>query len=200
MLTSFWQKMTFRQRVLLAVALLLGVGALANALSGSLENWPLPANIRQEERQVKQLCKELARLQQDELARRRDIEQLRQQAKVLWVKSSKLPSMEVQTELESVARRAKVVIQNIGAPRNNKLSDNISSVELSLRLGGSMRDMSRFLAELEKNDPPFFWASCNLRPDNLREPKALTLDGRVQLLILSPDASKFLFGTSGATP
>ena len=56
MLTAFWQKMTFRQRLLLGVALLLGVGLVANVLSGTLENWPLPGNIRQQERQVRQLC------------------------------------------------------------------------------------------------------------------------------------------------
>ena len=121
---------------------------------------PLPGNIRQEENNFKQLRRELVSLQKEEQTRQNRLFTLRGQAKPLWSKPAKVPTVEVKSELEKVARRAHVTLQNVGAPRTTKVTDNITGVELTLRLTGSMRDISLFLTELDKNEPAFFWASC----------------------------------------
>jgi len=195
-----WQNLTRRQRVLLMVAVILLFSLLLTAPELKLSGLPLPGNIRQEESQFKKLRRELAALQKEEQSRQNRLFKLRSQAKPLWSKPAKVPTVEVQSELEKVARRAHVTLQNVGAPRTTKTTDNITSVELTLRLTGSMRDIGLFLSELDKNEPAFFWATCTLRPDNPREPRGVTLDGRIQALILSADAIKFFAETKESAP
>jgi cell division protein FtsL len=200
MIRPHWQRLPKRQRVLLLIAAVLVVLSLLSLVDVNLHDLPLPNNVRDQERQVKTLRRDLAALEKEELLRQRRIDKVRAQAKPLWQKSGKNPSVEVQTELEKVAR-GRVTLQTIGASRLNKLSDNVSSVELPVRIAGSMREIGRFLAELEKNEPAFFWSACTIKPDNPREPRGVMLDGRVQVLVLSADASKFLAaGSKGVAP
>ena len=200
MIRQRWQRLPKRQRGLLLVAGVLIALSLLSLVDVNLRDLPLPTSIREQERLVKSLRRDLAALEKEEQVRQRRIDKVRAQARPLWQKSGKNPSVEVQTELEKVAR-GRVTLQTIGASRLNKLSDNVSSVELPVRIAGSMRDIGRFLAELEKNEPSFFWSACTIKPDNPREPRGVLLDGRVQVLVLSADASKFLAaGSKGGTP
>lgn len=196
-----WNKLNRRQQVLAGLAVVLAVLLALSLVDFKFEDWPLPGNLRSAETTLKGLRRELATLEKEQQARERSMERLRQQARPVWTKVGKVPTVEVQAELEKVARIAKVTIQNVGAPRTTKIADNLSGVELTLRIIAPMRDISRFLLEVEKNQPPFFWATCTLRPDNPREPRAVTLDGQIRAYVLSPEAIKFLTGSkAGGTP
>jgi hypothetical protein len=201
MKTPFAKKLGKRRRVLLLVVVLLAVLAAILLFGSGVSEWPLPGNLQREEATVRQLRDELARLRKEEATNQRWLETLRQKARPIWhIKGDKLPSVEVQNELEKVAQRAQVSIQSLGAPRTSKLAENISGIELSLHIVGSMRDVGRFLTEVEKNTPGFCWVSCSLRPDNPRTPHGVILDGRIQALALSPEAQKSLFGEKGIAP
>jgi hypothetical protein len=57
-----------------------------------------------------------------------------------------------------------------------------------------MRDISRLLAEVEEAQISFAWQSCTIRPDNIRDPREVRLNGRIEALMLSPEAAESLFG------
>lgn len=190
----FWSRLPRRQRLLLVVALVLAVVSAASLLQLGDGELPLPGTLRREEAAVRELQRDLARLEKEERGRRAGLEQLRQQARTLWRLEGKTPAVEVQAALEGVARRAHITLQNVGAPQTLKLSENVSSVQLSLRLAGSMQEVARFLHELEQNQPAFLWASCSLRPDNPREVRGVVLDGRVRALVITPAAAALLDG------
>ena len=124
MIRPTWQRLPKRQRVLLLIAAILAVLSLLSLVDIKLQELPLPGNIRNQEKQVRELRRDLATLEKEEQLRQRRIDKVRAQARPLWQKSGKNPSVEVQTELEKVAR-GRVTLQTIGASRINKLSDNV---------------------------------------------------------------------------
>lgn len=170
---------------------------LASSFDLQTERWPLPANLRQADEQLKGLRHELQVLEKEKAKREAAIAELQAATQPMWTRVSRMPAVEVQAELETVARSAKVTIQNVGAPRSSKITDNVTAVELTLRIVGPMRDISRFLQELERDQPPFFWSSCALRPDNPREPHAVVLDGQIRAYVLGAEAISFLFPQKG---
>jgi len=190
-----------RRRIFLLLAVLAVVAVAVLLFETSPGEWPLPGNVQRQEQSVRQLRRELADLRKEEAGRQRWLETLRHETRSMWHnKGGKMPSVEVQGELEKVAQRAQVSIQNLGAPQTGKLSDNISGIDIALHIVGSMREVGRFLAELDKNEPGFSWLSCSIRPDNPRTPRGVILDGRVRALVLSPEAQKSLFGEKGVAP
>ena len=190
-----------RRRIVLLLAVLVVAALAVLFFDTSPSEWPLPGNVLRQEESVRQLRRELADLRKEEGARQRWLITLRHETRSIWhSKAGKMPSVEVQSELEKVAQRAQVSIQNLGAPQTGKLSDNISGIDIPLHIVGSMRDIGRFVAELEKTEPGFSWLSCSIRPDHPRTPHGVILDGRVRALVLSAEGEKSLFGEKGVAP
>lgn len=201
MMTRFTKKLGKRKRVLLllVVVLVAVVGAIV-LLGSGVSDWPLPGNVQREEDAVRQLRDELAKLHKEQAAHERWLDTLRQKSRAIWhTKGDKLPSIEVQSELEKVAQRAQVTIQNM-TPATSKLTENITGIQLTLRIVDSMHAVGRFLTEVDKNNPGFCWVTCTLRPDNPQAPHGVVLDGRIEALELSPEAQKSLFGEKGIVP
>ncbi len=179
-----------RQRLAgLGLTLLVLVVGLAWIGRNSL---PLSGNVRKAEARAKQLRREARMLAAEKTAMEHDFQQMQLLAKPLWVKYSRPPITEIQNELGKAALRARVQIQNIGGPQAGKISENLSSLAVPVRLTGSMREISRFLVELEQNEPRLFWSACTIRPENLNDPRQVTLDGSVQMVIASAEAVKCL--------
>ena len=169
---------------------------------GGRNSLPLSGNVRKAEARAKQLRREARNLAAEKTAMQQDVQQMQLLAKPLWAKPSRPPITEIQTELEKAARRAQVQLQNVGGPQTGKISENLSSLAVTVRLTGSMREISRFLLELEQNEPRLFWSACTIRPENINEPRQVTLDGSVQIVAASAEAVKCLGETAnaGGTP
>jgi len=191
-----WHKLTGRQRLLALVAVLLAVlvaGRFAGPVLGRL---PLPENIRAQERELLRRQQRLAELKARRQARDAALVRLRQQAAPFWHLQSKTPAVEVTAEFARLARQADVKIQQVGAPRTDRVANtnHVREVEFTVRLMASMREVTRLLAQLEQSPNVFLWSKCDIRPDNRRAPKAVVLNGRIKALVLSPEASRFLAG------
>ncbi|MFA5204840.1 MAG: hypothetical protein WC708_10615 [Lentisphaeria bacterium] len=191
MKTAFWRHATPRQR-LLAIAGLLGLLFLVAGVDWHVRDWPTSGHLQDAEKRLKSFRRELASLEREDRAQQRRMDDLRRQGRTLWRKPDKNTAVLVQGGLDQAARRAGVTLQNAGTPRTARISDNLSSTDLSLRVTGGMHSLAKFLAELERSQPAFTWASCTLRPDNPRDPQGIILDGRLQALQLSPEAAEFL--------
>lgn len=198
-----WRHWSPRHRLLAAAAAGFALLFLGLGVDWRFRDWPTRGHLTDETKRLKGFHRELTTLEKDARARQRRTAELRRLAEPLWRKQDKNAAVEVQNGLEQAARRSGVTLQNVGAARTGRISDNLSSVDLSLRVAGSMRDVAKFLAELERSQPAFTWASCTVRPDNPREPQGVTVDGRLQAILLSPEAVPFLADPAdrkGGTP
>ncbi len=186
------QKLTPRHRLLLAAAGAVIIGSLLFRVHFS--SLPLPGTLSKAEAEVAKLRREVTALEKDAQERKLRVAQLRDPASLFWQKVEN-PQAEIAGELDKTARRANVTLQSVGAPRDCKIGDNLSGTEISIQFTGSMHEVGRFFAELEANRPRFFWLAFNLTPDNPREPRKVSLSGRLLLITLSPNAAR-LFETN----
>ena len=194
-----WNKLTPRHR-LLAVVVVLGMLVALKYANLPLERLPLPENIRTQERQLLKRRRQLAELQAEREKRKQAFAALQQAAEPFWQIQGKTPAVEVPSEFAKLARQAQVKIEQVGAPRSGKVLDlnHVREVEFSVRLTASMREVSRLMAQMERDKNVFYWSRCNIRPDNKRDPKAVVLTGQIRVLVLTPEASKFLGEGGGA--
>ncbi len=188
------KQMPMRLRILLAAAILvIGGGLLAKINLASL---PIPGTIGRAEGEVQKLRQELASVRKNEQGQQLRIAKLRDQASVFWQTAGN-PHAEIAGELDKAARRANITLLNTGSPGESKISERLSGTEISIQFLGSMHEIARFLAALESNRPRFYWRTLNLSPDNPRDPKKVTLSGRLMLITLSQDISKLLEPKAG---
>ena len=177
-----------RQFLLLAVVVTMLIAGLSRL---NIAQLPLPGTLRKTEEEVRGLRRKMVLVEEQAKDRHARIARINRQAATFWQKVAN-PQAEMAGELEKVARRSRITLQNMGAPRSSKIGDNLTGTEISIQVTGSMHDISQFLAELDRNSPRFFWISCTITPDNPRTPRGVTLNGRLQLVSFSQDAAKFL--------
>lgn len=191
-----WQRLTGRQRLLAAVAAVLAIMLAGKYFGGSLpmDDLPLPKNIAYQERELRRSRGELGELLEQRQALDARLAELRQKAASFWQIEGRAPQVEVPAEFSRLARQAQVNPQQVGAPRVNKVMDlaHVREVEFSIRLSASMREVSRLVAQMDGAPHAFYWSRCNIRPDNIRSPKGVVLNGRIVALVLSADACRFL--------
>ena len=184
-------RLTGRQKLLLAVAAVLGVFVLP------LDRVPFPQSIQEQERQLRRLQKRLAAIEAEQSAMNQEVAKLREKAAPFWQVQGKTPPVvEVPAAFAKLAQQAQVKVQQVGAPMANKMLDltHVREVEFSVQVNGSMREIGRLLAQVEQSTQKLLWKNVTIRPDNPTSPKMVLLNGRIRALVLSPEATRFLSG------
>jgi len=189
-----------RIKLLLFVTVVLAALVVVTRLElVSVGDMPWPSAIEAQEDELVKLTKRLAALQEKQNEARQEREELQRVAEPFWRPGVRAASSEVQSEYEKLGRRARVTIGTIGNPREEKVSDQVRSVEFAVRITGAMRDVSRLLVEMENAHPPFYWTGCMIRPDNARDPKGISLTGKIQALVLTDEATEIIEGGDSGT-
>jgi len=190
----FWHRMTGRQRLLLAVAGILGVFLFLRYADLPLDALPLPANIAVQEKRLLRLRKQVTRIKREEREQQAALRELRAQSSAFWQVLDGTPTAVVPTEFRKLTMQVQVQPQTVAAPRKNRVLDmtHVSEVEFGVRLTATMRTACRLLAGLDRTRPAFYWSRCKLQPDNKRDPQNVVINGRLRALVLSPEASRFL--------
>lgn len=178
--------------VLVVVAAVLGGTVLFTRVDVPKGALPLPSTVKERKQELKEKRTDYELLVREKVKKVRRRAEIAALADPLWRSSHRPPQTVVQDEFESLARRARVVIQTLGSPRVSDHSDNIQQIELTIRLRAPMRDISNLLTEVDAAEPPFFWTQCSIRPDNPRDPSGVVLSGRVAAFMLKPEATKML--------
>ncbi|OPZ28791.1 MAG: hypothetical protein BWZ02_01197 [Lentisphaerae bacterium ADurb.BinA184] len=193
-------RLTRSRKVLLAVAvvMLLLVGLrFARPLVARL---PLPATLHARREALEQQQKRLAKLERRRERRDLSLAALRREMEpLIWKARGKVLASEVQNKLEQAARNAHITIRTMGTPRVRDVSEHLRGVEVSINVKGTMREIGRFLAEVEAAQPRFTWVNCNIRSAGPREVDTVTLSGRIEALFLSPESERLLFEQGGGT-
>jgi hypothetical protein len=164
-----------------------------NELSGL---WPSGDRIKNEIRELGSMHKELEK----EIREVRNIRQIREnfikQGKDFWItKRDGDVENSIIKKIEDVAKTSGLKLQNIGNARLSKLNEEISFMELNIEAKSSMEEISKFISDLYKADPTFYWRRCVLRPFNPRDAKDIVLSGTISVISLTGDGvAKVLMG------
>ena len=68
-------------------------------------------------------------------------------------------------------------------------------MEVNIEAKSSMEEISRFISDLYKANPCFYWRKCVLRPFNPRDAKDIVLSGTINVVSLTGDGvAKVLMG------
>jgi Tfp pilus assembly protein PilO len=185
-----------RKKILLLVTLALAV-VLALQFSGlSVGELPTRAAIDQEAKSLRNATKQLRKLSRQNVRQDQELTELKDLAAPFWQVSGRVAEQEVREELDRLARRAKVSLPRIQNPRKKSLQgyDYIDEVELTISWTATMKEITRFLYEIEKSERVFQWTECSIRPMNPRAPKEVRLTGKLRALILNTEAQTILAG------
>ncbi len=158
--------------------------------------WPGSERIQDEIAGLEKSHKELER----EI---REIQEIRQtratfigQGKDFWVpKRDGDIESNIIKKIEEVARTSGVKLQNIGNARLSKINEDIALMEITIEAKSSMEEISRFISDLYKANPCFYWRKCVLRPFNPRDAKDMVLSGTLNVVSLTSDSvAKLMMG------
>ena len=176
--------------VLLSAALVFTYGGIPYS------DLPLPGNITAQERELKRLRGTVKKLRRAHRRRDRQMEDLRRLAAPFWVLDTQGAAADVVAELRKLTRDAQVTPQSVRLSRDKpeKYTEYVQSVEITVQITDTMKNISRFLKTLEESDRAFFWKTCTIRPDNANDPKKAVFNGRIQALLLSPEATALVEG------
>lgn len=101
---------------------------------------------------------------------------------------------EPQKKIEKSARTAGLNLTNIGQIQSSKISDAAFTTSISISANAPMKEFSKFIVELYKIKPVFYWKNLSLRPDNIRTPVNVAMNGNLQFIsITDDDIIKLLF-------
>ena len=187
-----WKKLTLRQRLMLIVAAILIVVVSVTYLDLPLKELPTTERIQDARTELVDDQKQLAALMERHQRRESSLRGLRDlAAPYVWRLGERTPTMEIQAELEKLASNAHVGI-NTRNPDTREISEHVRSVEIHLHLNGTMREITRFVGEVDRSQRRLFWTYCNLRRTKVRNDERIFLNGRVMALYLSSDAERLL--------
>ena len=195
------QKLTVRQWVLLGLLVPVSIVFVNKVFFGGDSDalWPGDGVISGARAELK--ASETALREARERAEQGESELriLRSQASPFWKLPRKGVEQAVISEFEKLAQRAQIQNRKVDRATVSKLLNlgQIYQVDFYVQVSASMREVTRLLKEVEHSERAFFWSQCTIRPDNLRNPNSVRLTGRVQVLVLSDDASAMLEEAGG---
>ena len=158
--------------------------------------WPSDARIQDEIAELGDIHKELEK----EIMEVRNIRQIREnfirQGRDFWVpKRDGDIENNIIKKIEDIAKTSGLKLQNIGNARLSKVNEEISLMEINIEAKSSMEEITRFISDLYRANPCFYWKKCVLRPFNPRDAKDIVLSGTINVVSLTGDGvAKVLMG------
>jgi hypothetical protein len=150
--------------------------------------WPSADRIQEEIAELGNMHKDLEK----EIGEVRTIRQIREnfisQGKDFWIpkRDGDIESSIIK-KIEDIAKTSGLKLQNIGNARLSKINEEISFMEINIEAKSSMEEISRFISDLYKSNPCFYWRKCVLRPFNPRDAKDIVLSGTINVVSLTGD-------------
>lgn len=150
--------------------------------------WPSGDRIQEEIVELGNMHKDLEK----EIGEVRTIRQIREnfirQGKDFWIpkRDGDIESSIIK-KIEDIAKTSGLKLQNIGNARLSKVNEEISFMEVNIEAKSSMEEISRFISDLYKANPCFYWRKCVLRPFNPRDAKDIVLSGTINVVSLTGD-------------
>jgi hypothetical protein len=184
-----------RQTVLLIVMLVIGL-LLAKRYLG---DWELPTNKHIEEKiqQLNSARNDLKIAQMGSEHRLDELLELQDMSADFWRPSSQRGQVdqEIVREFGKLLRRAQLPANHKIDVQRNKLPgvNYLQEVQIKLDLKGvTMKEITRLLSEIRKNNRKLTWVHCQISPDNPRTPQNVNMNATLRAIVLTSEANDFL--------
>ncbi|MBP1582992.1 MAG: hypothetical protein J6866_03450 [Victivallales bacterium] len=184
-----------RQTVLLIVMLVIGL-LLAKRYLG---DWELPTSKHIEEKiqQLNSARNDLKIAQMGSEHRLEELLELQEMSSDFWRPSSQRGQVdqEIVREFGKLLRRAQLPANHKIDVQRNKLPgvNYLQEVQIKLDLKGvTMKEITRLLSEIRKNNRKLTWVHCQISPDNPRTPQNVNMNATLRAIVLTNEATEFL--------
>ena len=192
-----------RQTILLIVMAIIGLLLVKRYLG----DWELPTNkhIQDKISSLNSARNDLKIAQMGSEHRLQDLLDLQDLSADIWRPSSQRGQVdqEIVREFGKLMRRAQLPANHKIDVQRNKLPgvNYLQEVQIKLDLKGvTMKEITRLLSEIRKNNRKLTWVHCQIAPDNPRTPQNVNMNATLRALVLTNEASEFLLTGHAAAP
>ena len=186
------RKLTKRQKLYVAIVFLLLALNFGKFLSFNSLKIPTKGKIQDEKQKIIRLQAQLSNLKKAGNKRDEELERLASLTKDFWPSSGKAVTNKIQQKIERLGRKSGVTLKKVGAPKIAEITDNIEAIDITVSSTTKMKDLAKFLKEIENHHPKLIWNNCVIRPNRTKSPTAVNISGKVRAYILSKTASEFM--------
>lgn len=181
-------------RLLIAAAALLLIIAAWLLLANFREFWPSDAMVDDLKKRRKKIRKELEEVTSKNEESESQFKKLEQESKLFYfAEGQTLPDAFMRKKIEDTAKSTGAIIKSLGDIRKNQLIKGIYSLELTLSVEGTNKQVIMFMDELQRSKPKFYWQQYNIRSAGIRDPKKITINGSLSIICMeSQDITQIL--------
>ncbi len=176
------------------MAILLVLAALAAVIAGFAlfgmveENWPSRARIEAGIVALGTKQKELQKELNSHNILKRNRDSYIESSHLFWI----IPrdgdaETNAQKIIEEAAKAADLSLNTIGRVQVNKISEGLAYNDISLQASASIEQISKFVDEIARRKPRFYWSSISMAPDNIRNPQKVVVSGSVRFVSVTDD-------------
>ncbi|MHB9139528.1 MAG: hypothetical protein ACYC4Q_09005 [Victivallaceae bacterium] len=172
-------------RLLIASAAALLVVAAWLLLANFREFWPSDAMVDDLKKKRKKVRKELEEITSKNEDSDAQFKKLEKEIKLFYFAENQTqPDAFMRKKIEDTAKSTGAIIKSLGDIRKNQLIKGIYSLELTLSVEGSNKQVIMFMDELQKNKPKFYWQQYNIRAAGIRDPRKITINGSLAIICM----------------
>ena len=114
---------------------------------------PTRGVIEHEKQKIKQLHARLANLRKAEGKFEEELQDLTTLTQDFWPSKGKTLTNQVQQKIERLGRKSGITLKKVGAPKVIEVTDNIEAIDVTVSSTTSMKDLAKFLKEIENHHP-----------------------------------------------
>jgi hypothetical protein len=194
----------WKNKIILAVLLLaiacLPVAAFLFFLTDIGPIWPGKNDINAAKNALEKAQSGLAsRIKEVSLIRSERIDFIKNSTRLWMEPKDGAVDTEAMKKIEGMAKNSGVNIKSLGNTRKTKVNEQMSFFEVNVDAQAPMEDIARFLVELYKVSPKFYWTRILLRPYKPNDSKEILLSGSLRIICVDDQKlAERLSGGGGA--
>lgn len=179
------------------IGILLGLYAL-QYLDVEWSGVPLPGRITSRQNDLQRLYSDLEHQRQLAAKRAEQLSDLNRLADNFYRAEERMPTTEIQSQVEGMALRSGFRYTRLGAPSVNELGDYLHTVDITLSGKVNIKAFADLVRAVENHRPMLTWQSCSVRVDNPREPRDIMVNAQIRAYVLNQEVVEHL--STGGTP
>ncbi len=88
------------------------------------------------------------------------------------------------SKIEAIAKSTGIKLNNFGNTKLSKVNEQFSYFDFTLDAQAPMEDLAKFMVEMYKSNPRFYWTRCLLRQYKPNDSKEIVLSGALRVVCI----------------
>ena len=185
---SLKQKLEENRRIVILCVIFFAILIFTYVLFGAtvMEKWPSEGKIQDKIDELKKAQKDLQVKLDEDNWRIKNRESFITNNKNFWIPARDgVPEANAQKRIEEAAEAAGLKLQTIGKVNPSTVADGILQMDISITAKAPIGQTAAFIEQIYKRSPRFYWAVISLGPDNLRDPREVTINGTLRFISIT---------------